>query len=70
MFLEYLYTLVNPDVNKVPGQNNLRAEYAFVLGDKYGLNQLHDFGREKLIQGLNRDFTAWSGQSDAKKEQM
>lgn len=70
VLLEYLYTHEKPNFNKKPGKVHLRAEYAFVLGDKYGLPELRDFGQQKLIQHINTCFNSWKPRTDAEKEQM
>lgn len=70
VLLEYLYTLGPPDFNKVAGESYIRAEYAYTLGDKYGLRQLQTFGREKLYEAIKDDVKGWEKKNKTEKQQM
>lgn len=70
VLLEYLYTLTEPTVNKAADKKHVRAEQAFIMGDKYGLGQLKTFGREKLYEGIQDDFRYWDKKTAAQKMEM
>lgn len=68
--LEYLYTFESPNFEGSPCGSHVKAEGAFIMGDKYDLGPLKELGRKKLLDNIQTSVRGWQSNPDQIDEEV